>query len=147
MLDINTMNPWDAVADLHRDLNAIVGRVIQAMEQSQTAGVLSPSTDLVRDEQGWKLSVAVPGIDPSKLDISVQGRTVTIRGERADGDGQEISNRFERQLTVPDDIDADRVAARYRHGLVELTLPVPESARPRHIQIEETPEVKRLKAA
>jgi HSP20 family protein len=147
---INAMNPWNEVADLHRDLNAIVNRVIQAMERSSATGVLSPSTDLVQDDQGWKLSVAVPGIDPSNLDITMQGRTITVRGVRVpekEGVTDSTNVTFERQVTLPDDVDPEQVKAQYHLGMLELTLPLRESAKPRRIEIEGVPEVKRLKAA
>ena len=61
----------------------------------------------------------------------------------------EISyGKFEREFTLPEDIDQGKVEATYRHGMLELTLPLTESAKPRRIEIATTaPEARQIKAA
>jgi HSP20 family protein len=90
------------------------------------------------------------------VEIEVVGRTLRVRGERAfeaDGDkGQPFLSeigcgRFEREFTLPDAIDAEHVQAIYRHGMLELTLPLKESAKPRRIQIQAPQEMEQLTAA
>jgi HSP20 family protein len=155
MLAMNKWNPWSELADLHRDLDAIVGRMFQdGGGRSSTLGSLGtghPPVDMTREDDGWKVVMPVPGIAPSELEIDVEGRNVRIRGEhRENGDEHRDGygyGRVDQQLTLPDDIDTEKVAARYQLGVLELTLPLKESARPRRIEVQASPETKQLKAA
>lgn len=155
MLALNTWNPWNDLADLHRDLDAIVGRLFQGGGgRSSTLGSLGAGrtpVDVKREEDCWKVVMPVPGIAPSELEIDVEGRNIRVRGEhRENGDGHHDSysyGRVEQQLTLPDDIDTEKVAARYHLGVLELTLPLKESAKPRRVEVQSSPEPKQLKAA
>ena len=77
----------------------------------------------------WKVSLALPGISPEKVDIDIVGRTLRVRGERtADAKAEPVIGeitygRFEREFTLPEEIDAQHVQATYRHGMLELVLP------------------------
>ena len=75
----------------------------------------------------------VPGIDPSAIEIDIEGRELRVRAEQ--------------RLTLPDDVDTEKVGATYHLGVLELTLPVKDSARPRRIPVQVAPETKRLQAA
>jgi HSP20 family protein len=88
----------------------------------------------------------VPGVDPKDIEVSLTGNTLTITGDRkAESEGAEggyretFYGRFERTVTVPAGIDADRIQARYANGVLELTLPLPAALQPRKVpvQIEE----------
>jgi HSP20 family molecular chaperone IbpA len=75
-----------------------------------------------------------------------------MSGGAADGVEPVLSEisygKFEREFTLPDEIDQEKVQAAYRHGMLELTLPLEESAKPRRIDIQTTaPEAKQIKAA
>jgi HSP20 family protein len=99
------------------------------------------------------VSIAVPGISPDKLDINIVGRTLRVRGERASDEKTEsvmseiVYGRFEREFTLPDDIDAQHAQATYRYGMLELVLPLKESAKPYRIEIKAAPETEQLHAA
>jgi HSP20 family protein len=55
--------------------------------------------------------------------------------------------RFERELTLPEDIDAQHVDATYRHGMLDLVLPLSEGAKPHRMEVKAAPEAKQLHAA
>jgi HSP20 family protein len=146
--------PWTELAGVHRDLDALFSRVFGDTVRSQTAlDSFTPAADLLRDGDTWKVSLALPGIAPENVDIEVVGRTLRVRGERAsDGKGQPVLGeitygRFEREFTLPEDIDAQHVEATYRHGMLELLLPLKESAKPRRIEVKTEPEMRQLQAA
>jgi len=100
----------------------------------------------VREEaDGYRVDALAPGIDPQSLKVSVTGRQLTIEGEKKDA-GEEIkpeayhrcersTGKFIRSLTLPAEIDAEKVTAQYRDGLLSLTLPKAAGARPRQIAI------------
>jgi HSP20 family protein len=155
MLNVTRWTPWTELAGLHRDLDSIFGRVFgeTASRASTTATTWAPAADVYRDGDKWMLSMALPGISPDKVEISVAGRTLRVRGERVPHDGNKaepILNEigygwFEREFTLPADIDAPRVEATYRHGMLELIAPMHEDAKPRRIEIKT--DTKQLQAA
>ncbi len=84
-----------------------------------------------------------PGIDPKSLDISIQQNLLTVSGKRelqaaaeADYYRQErFSGEFRRVISLPEDVDPERVQAKYADGIVQIGVQRRESARPRHIEI------------
>ncbi len=84
-----------------------------------------------------------PGIDPKSLDIQMHQELLSIAGRREEGPEQDATcyrqerfrGEFRRVLTLPDDVDPDKVEARYRDGIVEITLKRRESAKPRQIAV------------
>jgi HSP20 family protein len=84
-----------------------------------------------------------PGIDAKKLNISIQQNLLVVSGGRkvepekgAQYYRQErFSGEFRRVITLPDDVDPDRVEARYRDGVLQITVSRREAARPRQIAV------------
>ena len=158
MLGMTRWTPWTELAGLHRDLDSMFGRVFGETGTGQTASSSSltsftPAADVRRDGDRWMVSLALPGISPDKVDIDVVGRTRRVRGERiceqkAGAVFSEITyGRFEREFTLPEEIDAKRVQATYRQGMLELVLPLSEGAKPHRIEVKAAPEAKQLTTA
>jgi len=84
-----------------------------------------------------------PGLDPKSIDVSVQQNVLTIAGERpaqAQGDPtwyrkERFDGSFRRVISLPEDVEPDRIQARYRDGILYVTAERPDSAKPRKIQI------------
>ena len=99
--------------------------------------------DVYRVEDVVIASVVVPGVDAGSLDVWVEGTTLTVRAERtAPADAGEWMvaerprGRFSRQLTVGRHLDVDALHASYVDGVLTLTIPVSERAKPRQIAVE-----------
>jgi len=86
-------------------------------------------------EDSWRLEIPLPGIDPKHVSIEVAGTTISVRSEQ-DGGRNDGETRYEQTMTVPQFLDLDRISATHRHGMLELTLPIKDSVKPRRIQIE-----------
>ncbi len=87
----------------------------------------------------------LPGVEPKDVDISVAGKSVTLRGSRATEDACEgecrhrrerWSGKFTRSIELPYVVDQDKVEARFSKGVLELTLPRAEADKPRKIAIK-----------
>ena len=153
MLAMTRWTPWTELAGVHRDLDSLFNRVFGDTVGSQSVDAFTPAADLRRNGDMWKVLLAVPGVSPDKLEIDVVGRTLRVRGERLTDDKtaavvNEITyGRFEREFTVPEEIDATRVGATYRHGMLELVLPVAEAAKPHRVTVTATADSNQLHAA
>jgi HSP20 family protein len=99
--------------------------------------------DLYRDGDHYTLNADLPGIDPSSVDLDVDGQFLTIRAERvapsAEGRAwlarENRSGSFVRRLTLGDTVDRENISASYDAGVLSVTIPVAEKAKARKIEI------------
>ena len=142
MMSLTRWNPFEELNGLHRDLDRVFGRRAGDARAAIQDSAWVPATEVTSAADGWRVRLALPGIDPKDVEVDLHGNTLTVKGERADGRGDdgwyesEIAyGRFERTFTLPASVDAERVEAHFTHGMLELTLPLAESAKPRRIEI------------
>jgi HSP20 family protein len=101
--------------------------------------------DLYRSGDQYVVNVDLPGVDPGSIDLDVDANTLTIQAERTIGaaDGaqwlaqERPAGRYMRQLGLGTDVDLERIHASYEHGVLTLTIPVAERAKPRRITVEQ----------
>jgi HSP20 family protein len=121
-------------------------RLAEQMFASVAGGGAVPRAmpmDVYRSGDHYVVHCDLAGIDPGSLDINVEGSVLTIsatRQGRTEEGVQWLANErptgtFRRQLALGDDVDNDRIQATYENGVVTLTLPIKEQAKPRRIQI------------
>ena len=96
----------------------------------------------------------LPGVNPNDVHVQAEGNLLTITGERkSEEKGQEYREtfygKFQRQIALPDGVEADKIAARYEHGVLEIRVPLPAQlvSRTIPIQIDQQKEQKKLQAA
>lgn len=127
--------------DPFRDLDRLAERMFSsAVDLGQAMRALP--IDLYREGDHWVLNCDIPGADPGSIDVGVDGRVLTIRAQRTqrnevtDWLAQERpTGMFARQLTLGNAVDLDNIQATYNNGVLTLTLPVAEAARPRRIEV------------
>ncbi len=105
-----------------------------------TAQVRSLPLSAWEDENTVHVEMDLPGVATSDIDISVHGRVLTVRGERknAGGEGRfdtRTYGGFEQRIGLPAPVDADKVEAKLAGGVLSLTLPKSEAAKPRKIEV------------
>jgi HSP20 family protein len=110
-----------------------------------TAGAgVWPPLNVWMENDDFILEAQVPGLKMDQIEITCEGRDLTIRGERQDpGDPQEGYQRrerfvgsFLRSLTLPADIDAEKTQAMLEEGILHITVPKAESTKPRRIEVK-----------
>jgi HSP20 family protein len=124
--------------DPFRDLD----RVTSALMDFRQGPRLMPM-DLYREGDTYVLSADLPGLDPGSVDIDVDGQLLTIRAERtlANHTGVKWLTRerqegsFLRQINLGQGIDVEHISANYTNGVLSVTLPVTERAKPRRIEV------------
>jgi len=104
-----------------------------------------PRINLREDSEHLSVEALLPGVAPEQIEMNVLGNTLTLAGERlpadASGNGRTWHRRergtgkFLRTVELPVEIDPDRVKAEYRNGLLCVTLPKAEAAKPKKINI------------
>ena len=111
--------------------------------QSQLFSGWSPALDLYQNNDNVIVRVELPGMRKEDIEISLQDGMLTISGERksetSEGDKAERTERyvgkFRRSISLPTQVDSNKVAATYRDGILTITLPKAEEAKPKQIQV------------
>jgi HSP20 family protein len=135
---------FDPVAEmmpLREVMNRLFEDSVVRPNSALPRGVSVP-LDVYAEGDDFVLEVALPGIDPNSVDVSILGSQVTISGEYAPApEGRSYLHRertfghFERTVTLPTELDASKAHAHYEHGLLRLTVPKAEAAKPRRITL------------
>lgn len=106
---------------------------------------LVPPADIHETAEGITLRVDLPGHDPKAIEVKVENDTLTLKSERKveRPDSKDGARRLERgfgvyarSFVLPRTVDASRVEARYENGVLTLTLPRREEARPRMVEVK-----------
>jgi HSP20 family protein len=138
------VDPFDLVSDLQDDMNRLFSSSLRRSPHTGF-GDFFPSLEVKEDENQFSFHLDVPGMERKDLDISVTGNTLTIKGERKEeeskkGKGYFYSERkygsFQRSVELPVEVDADKVTANYKDGVLELLLPKSEKAKPKQIKVD-----------
>ena len=108
------------------------------MENVEHANILR--VDVREEDNEFIITTAVPGLSAEDLNIQVLDNVVRIEGEYATSDGEHLlrempEGKFIRTLRMPSDIDAEKIEARIKNGILSLSLPKVEAARPKQIKI------------
>ncbi len=142
MSRISWQNPGDPFRDFQRE----VGRLFESMEPLQHWRVARgvPPINLYDAGDHYLLTAQLPGLGPDEVELSITGETLTIRGDRKRPEAvpEESYRRQERQfgrktrtVTLPDRIDSSAVSASFVDGVLSVSLPKAQEARPRQISV------------
>ena len=142
-----TLERWTPFPDVV-SLREAMDRLLQESFIRPSGGLLAGGgvvpLDIAETENEFVVTASLPGISPDDVDISVQGNTLTLRGEtkaeaERPGTRWHVRERrfgsFQRSVTLPTAVDANASTAQYENGVLTLTLPKAAVARPKRIAI------------
>ncbi len=104
-----------------------------------------PEIDIIEKESAYYLKADLPGVNKDDISIKVENGILAIEGEKITDHKQEkgkfchyerYSGKFSRCFVLPQDIDSGKMEARLEHGVLKLTLPKAEKAKPRKIEVK-----------
>jgi HSP20 family protein len=137
-------DPIETMMRLQYDFaRALNPRAAQPREHVSSR-VWSPAVDVYEDSDAIVIRADLPGVNESDIDIEMTGDTLTIRGERK---FEDEANRdkyirverqfgsFQRSFTIGIPVEADKVRANYRNGILELTVPKAEVTKPKKVLV------------
>lgn len=120
-----------------------VDRLAQQVFGTQGRPAIMPM-DAWRDGDAFAIELDIPGLSTDAIDLDVERNVLTIKAERPgrDDDSETLAAErprgvFSRQLVLGDNLDLDRIQARYEAGVLQLRIPVAERAKPRKVKIAE----------
>jgi HSP20 family protein len=141
-------NAFPEMSILQRQLNRLFEEATQTWNgDANTPSGWSPETDIYETETDLVLQADLPGFSAKDIDIVVENNVLTIRGERqfdakVPPEGlhrmERSYGKFSRSFTLPASVDAQKIQASYKNGVLSVTLAKAEHARPKRIQIAAT---------
>jgi len=140
-------NPFAGMADLQREMDQIFGEFFgrTPFRMAATEAMWSPLVDVHETKDSILLQVELPGVKQEDIQVSIEGDTLTLKGERKrETEVKEDQyhrversyGRFERSILLPSVVDSGRVKATYRDGVLGIQLPKKEEAKPKEIKVE-----------
>jgi HSP20 family protein len=143
--ELSTWPSFDRWATLRDELNSLfeppsMGNLAR---QTQLFSGWSPALDLYQNSDNVVAVLEVPGMRKEDIDISLQEGMLTIAGERQSSSGEgenaerteRFSGKFRRSITLPTQVDAAKVSATYKDGVLTVTLPKAEEAKPKKVEV------------
>jgi HSP20 family protein len=142
MSGVHSQRSWDPFRELQRE----VGRLLVSLDPFQSARRLQGYPPLNVHDHGdrYLMSVQLPGMTPADIELTITGETITIRGERKKAEGvkddsyrrqERPMGRWTRSVTLPDRVESGQVAASFSDGILTVSIPKAEDARPRRIMV------------
>ena len=131
------------IEKMERDMNRLFGDMFAGRNRSSGSPLVNIWVN--EAEEDILLTAELPGISPDDINIAVAGNTLTLSGQRTPVDVPENgvvhrnecnSGEFSRSLRLPFMVDADKVSAEYKKGLLHVTLPRAEADKPRKIAVK-----------
>jgi HSP20 family protein len=116
-------------------------------EEDWLGGSWAPPVDIYEHEGNLVLKAELPGIDPKDVDVRVENNVLTLHGERKFDHEVKRENchrveraygTFSRSFTLPNVVDTQSIKAEYRDGVLRVTMPKREEAKPKQIQVQIT---------
>ena len=144
---------WDPIGEIdriRREIDDVFGSGSNRFLSGDLAGrglfdrEFSPAVDVVERGDDYVVTVDLPGVDQNDLEVTVANNVVTIKGEKKDirekKEGKVYRKEtwegsFQRTLSLPKDVDASKIDATMKDGLLGITLPKREEAKPRQISV------------
>jgi HSP20 family protein len=148
MPTIVRVNPFKDITSLQDRVNRLFDEAWghgRHGEEEFISGSWVPAVDVRETKDSLEMHAELPGIEPKDVEISVENGVLTLKGSRnfekaTEGQTYHRVERafgaFERSFTLPTNVDPERINAVYRQGVLHLTLPKREEAKPKAISIK-----------
>jgi len=139
-------SPFDQLINLREEVNRLFDLPSGDLgRQSEFFHGWTPAVDLYEDKDHLYVRAELPGLKKEEIDVSVHDGVLSISGDRGlqeKKEGQEIyraerfTGRFHRTVTLPKPVKVDQVKASYQDGILTVTLPKTEEAKPKQIEVK-----------
>ena len=143
--ELTTWPGYGRLTDLRDEIDRLFESPLT--EWARASSLLSgwtPALDIYEDKDNLFVKVELPGMKREEIDVSIHEGSLSISGERKSEQTHEEADvyraerffgRFQRTVTLPTPVAADKVKAQYKDGILTITLPMTEESKPKHIDV------------
>ena len=146
--DLTSWDPFSMLETLQDEMNRLFG-LSSSRWPERSAGFLEgswrPAIDVYDEKDNLIVKADIPGLTKDDIEVTVEGNILTVKGEKKHEDKikekdfvreERFYGAFHRAIALPTSVDSEKVKAAYKNGVLELTLPKKEEAKPKQISIE-----------
>uniref|UniRef100_A0A7V0Z7I6 Hsp20/alpha crystallin family protein n=1 Tax=candidate division WOR-3 bacterium TaxID=2052148 RepID=A0A7V0Z7I6_UNCW3 len=142
---IKRWDPFRELMSLREDMDRLFNAFFGKPVAEESEGVWIPVIDIEEDNENFIVSAELPGLRKEDVKISVRGNLLTISGERKQESEtknktyhrvERMYGKFSRTISLPSDVDVNKIKAVYKDGVLHITLPKPETMKPKEIEVE-----------
>ncbi|GAA2246655.1 Hsp20/alpha crystallin family protein [Streptomyces indiaensis] len=128
-------------------LSEMSGLIESTVGGAATAVAWTPLADVTESDDSFHVEIELPGVKSKDIDIEANGQEVVVTGEIKEKERKGVLRRstrrtgaFEYRLRLPGEVDTEKISAQMSDGVLTITVPKAEVAKPRHVEISETGE-------
>ncbi len=143
---MTTMLRWSPTRKFHfhHEVDDLFARFFNGAgdEATQRAESWLPAAEGRIEDGSYIIQLALPGVDPKDVEVSLMDNVLTVKGERKADSGKDYFVRevaygaFQRSFALPEGVDAAQVGAKYANGMLEVRVPAPRAATARTIEVK-----------
>ena len=135
--------PFSGFDSARDGMSRVFNDVLSGMERPE-ADSFAPPVDIIEREDSLLILADLPGVDQESIDVSIDGRTLSLAGDRRVATGttegrtfrtERRHGRLERSFTLPANVESGRITAEYTDGVLRVTVPKSPESRPRKIEV------------
>lgn len=138
-------DPFALMNQLQKEMNRLFESRMGERSDETGAAVTSdwvPAVDVLEEKDRFVILADIPGVDVKEINVTMENGVLTIRGTRAQQDGNGYKRRerpagvFYRRFVLPDTADAEGIGAQGKNGVLQVSIPKRQQAQPRRIQVD-----------
>lgn len=142
--DVTHWHPVSGFENMEREIDRMVDRFYGDRVDENALKTLMPSADIVERDGDFNITIELPGVDKKDVRISVQNNVLTVKGEKRKQNEKKGENYhrversyglFQRSFTLPSSVDSEKIDAAYDNGILSVSIPKLEEAKPKEIQV------------
>ena len=146
---LRVLDPWKDFGSLQERINRMFDDTIRTLYPTDgeelEKDTWAPAVDIYETNDSFVVSADLPGLDKDEIQIDLKDNTLTLKGEKKFEEKVSKDNyirvertygSFVRSFTLPQNVDPEKIKAKYKEGVLEVTIPKKEEAKPKQIKVE-----------
>jgi HSP20 family protein len=137
-------DPFASLTGLQEEMNRLFDTSLRRFGSRAAEGAFLPACDMVEEKDHLLVRMDLPGLRKEDVNVSLQEGVLTVKGERKIEDAKDanyylrerVAGSFTRVIELPVAVNAGKIDARFRDGVLEITLPKAEEAKPKQIEVK-----------
>jgi HSP20 family protein len=147
--ELSVWDPWKDFGSLQDRINSMFEDTIRAHSRTPgeefERGAWTPAIDIYETNDSFVVSADLPGLNKEDIQIDLKDNTLTLKGEKKFEEKvsrdefirvERAYGSFVRSFTLPQNVEPEKIKAKYKDGVLELTIPKKEEAKPKQIKVE-----------
>lgn len=146
-MELMRWNPTGNLTNWHSRFNTLWDEFfapVRGAERGESMWNWNPVVDVYENDDAIVVQAELPGVDKDQIAVDVEGRTLTLKGERS-GENEvkedsyyrreRVYGRFQRSFALPAEVDPEAVKAEFKDGVLKIEVPKPEASKPKQITV------------